>query len=73
MTDKETPKAAAKAEPVTVNILQPDKAAEGAANMVKAQEILAKAEEKQAQYEVGGRKMTADEYDKEAAQAAGQR
>lgn len=70
MTDKETPKAAAKAEPVTVNIVQPDKAAEGAANMIKAQEILAKADETYAKYEIGGRKMTSDEYDKDAAKAA---
>lgn len=72
MTDKETPKASVKAEPVTVNIVQPDKAAEGAANMVKAQEILAKAEADYAKYDVGGRKLTAAEYDAEAAKAAGQ-
>lgn len=68
MTDK-TKATTDSGQPINITISQPDLAAEGAANMTKAQEILAKADEDYAQYDIGGKKMTAAEYDEQVRKA----
>lgn len=70
MTDKQTATSNT-GQPVNVTITQPDRAGEGAKNVIAAREWLDEQEAKRPDFEVGGRKMTSDEFDAEQKKAAG--